>query len=298
MIEVHCQHCDNKFWIPLKQDSGPVQCTNCHHEIVPAENPAPEGRNTQDSDYGDLIIPTIERRPLGLRVDRAKSSRLSITLTLLIIFSEVAHVIVQGAVLETCQEAAAKVKHEGRYSVSMATRAAAETAEFQDIIVICIALGLLMTGSGIAVSSRPSLSVMVCLLCLLGIGVLSVMLPVIGYSGSGGILYLGWIIGDFLAVLGLWPRLCDALRAEELLSKDHTIDVCISHPGECGRREKYFFTSSKQLVGTLALWKYEGIQDVLLTWGKTPGKLIPIVAKQVHNGGGIAFRIPSCSRTC
>jgi hypothetical protein len=80
--------------------------------------------------------------------------------------------------------------------------------------------------------------------------------------------------------------------SETDLRHDYAIDVCISHPTENGTRSKHFFTTSKQLVATLVEWKQQGHQDVILTWGKTDEKLVPIIVAQIRRAGGAEYRGP------
>jgi hypothetical protein len=80
--------------------------------------------------------------------------------------------------------------------------------------------------------------------------------------------------------------------SESDLRHDYAIDVCISHPTESCRRSKHLFTTSKQLVATLVEWKQQGHQDIILTWGKTDEKLVPIILAQIRRAGGAEYRGP------
>lgn len=77
--------------------------------------------------------------------------------------------------------------------------------------------------------------------------------------------------------------------------RDYTVDVCISYPLEGAERSKHYFSGSRRLVETLAQWKVQERQDVMLTWGKTDPALILVVQEQIRRGGGVEYRLPGQS---
>jgi hypothetical protein len=75
------------------------------------------------------------------------------------------------------------------------------------------------------------------------------------------------------------------------MEEDIRVDVCISHPGAAGVRQKHHFTSGRALVDTLRAWTGAGIQDILLTWGSTQPAAVARL-ERILRGARVAYTVP------
>ncbi len=63
--------------------------------------------------------------------------------------------------------------------------------------------------------------------------------------------------------------------------EDFPVDVCISYSDSEGVRQKHYFTSSVAVLRTLHEWKQLGLQEILLTWGRTRPIAVEEVSRQI-----------------
>jgi hypothetical protein len=122
------------------------------------------------------------------------------------------HLIVHAWLAVATHDASLLVAAKGKHLVSMTTRALAETEKFEQLILCSAALATLMASSAFLVFVRPHLVGIIAVCGLAGIGMLSVMLPVVTFHVAGAVYLLG-ILVELGTLLCQWIRLGLIVRA-------------------------------------------------------------------------------------